>query len=174
MQDLGLHLKFLMDIRSLSPKLPTIRSRVLKNVPHFSPRAVVRGTQAVTLHPLQIWLHPLGICIIKSNTLIWISVMKPTWWTFHSIYWESKASICFEHYLLILRSHSQLTLYACNIPSAVCAAPPEDEQVTLETCTGPWFSINWMKSALRWFHYTDILWRTVSKTLSNSDLKWAQ
>jgi hypothetical protein len=26
-------------------------------------------------------------------------------------------------------------------------------------------SINWMKSASRWFHYTDILWCTVSKTL---------
>jgi hypothetical protein len=35
-----------------------------------------------------------------------------------------------------------------------------------ETCRGPWFSINWMKSASRWFPYTDILWCTVSKTLS--------
>jgi hypothetical protein len=40
---------------------------------------------------------------------------------------------------------------------AVCVAPPEDEQVMLETCRGTWFSINWMKSASRWFHYTDIL-----------------
>jgi hypothetical protein len=31
------------------------------------------------------------------------SVMKPTWCTFHSIYWESRTSTCFEHYLLILR-----------------------------------------------------------------------
>jgi hypothetical protein len=29
--------------------------------------------------------------------------MKPTWYTFHSVYWESKAPTCFEHYLLILR-----------------------------------------------------------------------
>jgi hypothetical protein len=29
---------------------------------------------------------------------------------------------------------------------------------------GIWFSINWMKSASRWFHYTDVLWRTASKT----------
>jgi hypothetical protein len=62
--------------------------------------------------------------------------------------------------------HSQLTLYTHNIPSAVCLAPPEDEQVMLETCRGPWFSINWMKSASCWFHYTDILWCTVSKTLN--------
>jgi hypothetical protein len=27
----------------------------------------------------------------------------------------------------------------------------------LETCRGTWFSINWMKSASRWFHYTDTL-----------------
>jgi hypothetical protein len=25
----------------------------------------------------------------------------------------------------------------CNIPIAVCVAPPEDEQVMLERCTGP-------------------------------------
>jgi hypothetical protein len=68
--------------------------------------------------------------------------MKSTWCTFYSIYWESRASTSFEH--------------------------PEDEQVMLETCRGPWFSINWMKSASRWFHYTDIIWCTVSKTLSSS------
>jgi hypothetical protein len=52
--------------------------------------------------------------------------------------------------------HSQLT-YACNIPSAVCLAPPEDEQLMLEACRSPWFSINWMKSASCWFHDTGIL-----------------
>jgi hypothetical protein len=99
-----------------------------------------------------------------------------TWCTFHSIYWESGVSICFEHYLLILRKrctlqscHSQLTLYAHNIPSAVCAAPTEDEEVMLETCRCSWFSMNWMKSASRWFHHTDILWCTDSKTLSKPD-----
>jgi hypothetical protein len=25
------------------------------------------------------------------------------------------------------------------------AAPPEDEQVMLETCRGPWFTVNWIK-----------------------------
>jgi hypothetical protein len=33
--------------------------------------------------------------------------------------------------------HSQLTLYGCNIPRAVCASPLEDEQVMLKTCRGP-------------------------------------
>jgi hypothetical protein len=51
--------------------------------------------------------------------------------------------------------HSQLTLYARNILSAVCAVPPEDEQVMLETCIGPWISINCMKSVSRLFHHTD-------------------
>jgi hypothetical protein len=32
--------------------------------------------------------------------------------------------------------HSQLTLYARNIPNAVCVASPEDEQVMLEACRG--------------------------------------
>jgi hypothetical protein len=61
----------------------------------------------------------------------------------------------------------QLTLYSRNIPNAVFVAPPEDEQVMLETFRDPWFSINWKKSASRWFYYTDILWFTVKKTLRN-------
>jgi hypothetical protein len=52
--------------------------------------------------------------------------------------------------------YSQLTLYARSIQSAVCWAPSEDAQVMLETCRGSWLSINWVKSASRWFHYTDI------------------
>jgi hypothetical protein len=68
---------------------------------------------------------------------------------------------------------SQLTKHARNIPSAVCVAPPEDEQVMLETCRGPYFLINWIKSASRWFHYTctDILWCMVNKTLNLT--KWS-
>jgi hypothetical protein len=31
---------------------------------------------------------------------------------------------------------SQMTLHAYHIPSAVCVAPPEVEQVMLETCRG--------------------------------------
>jgi hypothetical protein len=37
------------------------------------------------------------------------------------------------------------------------SAPPEGEQVMLETCRGFRFSINWMKSASRWFNCTDPL-----------------
>jgi hypothetical protein len=83
-------------------------------------------------------------------------------------------STCYEHYLLILRRrnhlllqswHGQLT-YARNIPRALWIPPPYDEQVMLETCRGSWCTINWMKSASRWFHYTDILWCTVNRTLS--------
>jgi hypothetical protein len=38
--------------------------------------------------------------------------------------------------------HNQLTLHARNMPSAVCATTPEDEQIMLEPILGPWFSIN--------------------------------
>jgi hypothetical protein len=48
--------------------------------------------------------------------------------------------------------------YCTQYTSVICEAPPEDEQVTLETFRGPWFSLNWMKSPLCWFHYTDILY----------------
>jgi hypothetical protein len=74
--------------------------------------------------------------------------------------------------------HSQLTQHARNIPSGVCVATPEDEQVMLETCRGSWFSINWMKSAARWFHYTDMLyflWFTLQRCTSGniqSMAKW--
>jgi hypothetical protein len=67
-----------------------------------------------------------------------ISILKPLSWLCHDLQ----------------SLHNQLT-HSRNIPSAVFAAPPEDEQVMLETFRGPWFSINWMKSASRWFHYTE-------------------
>jgi hypothetical protein len=75
-----------------------------------------------------------------------------------------RALLAFPQEALKLQSwHSQLTLHARNIPSAVCAAPPEKEQVMLETCRGSWFSINRMKSASRWFHYADVLDVSISK-----------
>jgi hypothetical protein len=86
--------------------------------------------------------------------------MKQTWCTFHSIYWESRASTWFEHYLLNLRRRwtimAQPTDIRTQYTKCRLLASPEDEQVMLETCRGPWFSVNWMKIASRWFHYTDI------------------
>jgi hypothetical protein len=43
----------------------------------------------------------------------------------------------------------------------------------LETCIGPSFLINWIKSVSRWFHYTDILWCTVNKTLNTKCRLWS-
>jgi hypothetical protein len=94
--------------------------------------------------------------------------MIPTWCTFNLVYWESSGSTRFEHYLLILRRRYTNGIWyiacVCQLAvarlqwyaNAVYLAPPQDEQVMLETCRGPWFSINWMKSASRWFHYTEI------------------
>jgi hypothetical protein len=140
-----------------------------------------RLTAAYCLLGLRVRISPaarMSICHLWMLRVIrykLISIMKPTWCTFFSIYWESRASTCFEHYLLILRKrytngfryidcgtvvvsllpcHSQLILYACNIPNAVCVTPPEDEQVMLETCRGHWFSVNWKKSVSHWFNYT--------------------
>jgi hypothetical protein len=64
---------------------------------------------------------------------------------------------CHSRAVKLQTCHSPLTLYARSIPNPVCVTPPEDEQVMLETCGGPWFSINWMKGASRWFHYTVVL-----------------
>jgi hypothetical protein len=112
------------------------------------------------------------------------------WCSFHSIYLESKASTCFEHYFLIIRRcctnsiwciacvYCQLAVARlqqnCNraYTKCRCATPPEDEQAMLETCRDLWFSINWMKRASRWLHYTDVLflvsWNRRNKTVSNS------
>jgi hypothetical protein len=55
----------------------------------------------------------------------------------------------------IVRAYNVSWLWHACIFTAPQPMPPEDEQVMLETCRGPWFSINWMKSVSRWFHYTD-------------------
>jgi hypothetical protein len=62
--------------------------------------------------------------------------------------------------------HSQLTLYAPNVPMLSVQHLLRISSQCSKKCRGPWFSINWMKSASRWFHHTDILGCTVSKTLS--------
>jgi hypothetical protein len=100
--------------------------------------------------------------------------MKPTWCTFHSIYWESRASTCFRHYFLILRRRNTNGIWyiACarlqfhrNRATAnwhshaiyqmpFFAESPEDEQLMLETCRDSWFSIKLIRSSSRWFHYT--------------------
>jgi hypothetical protein len=38
---------------------------------------------------------------------------------------------------MYIRTFKYLLISARNIPSNVCEAPPEDEQVMLETCTDP-------------------------------------
>jgi hypothetical protein len=60
--------------------------------------------------------------------------MKPTWCTFHSIYWESRACTCFEHYLLILRRRYTMALgilrpcyvsWLCHEFRAIVAQPTD-------------------------------------------------
>jgi hypothetical protein len=96
--------------------------------------------------------------IFADRASEYTSIMKPTWCTFHSVYWESRASTCFKHYLLIFRRSctNGTWLYPRNVPYEFSEAPPEDEKVMLEICRGLWYSINWMKSASRWLHNTDL------------------
>jgi hypothetical protein len=46
-------------------------------------------------------------------------------------------------------------VYCVRIISVGCGTQYTKFLELLETCRGPWFPINWMKSASRWFHYTD-------------------
>jgi hypothetical protein len=55
----------------------------------------------------------------------------------HCIIWLFLAKITMKLVFHCNLDIFQPTLYACNIPRAVCAAPPEDDQVMLETCRGP-------------------------------------
>jgi hypothetical protein len=45
-----------------------------------------------------------------------------------------------------------------HVSSITCSSSgdAEGEQVMLETCRSPWFLLNLMKSASRWFHCTDV------------------
>jgi hypothetical protein len=69
--------------------------------------------------------------------------------------------------VLYLSQYLRCTVtWTSRIPSAVCEAPPEDQQIMLETCRGPYILINWIKCASSWFRHTDVLWCTVSKILN--------
>jgi hypothetical protein len=62
-----------------------------------------------------------------------------------------------KHLVYCVRVMSVGCYQGCSSnPSAVCAAYPEDQQVMLQICRCSWFWINWMQSASRWFHYTDV------------------
>jgi hypothetical protein len=53
-----------------------------------------------------------------------------------------------------------------HVLSITCSSSGSNTQMAFGILVeDPWFSINWMKSASRWFHYTDILRCTVSTTL---------
>jgi hypothetical protein len=139
----------------------------------------VLAQQHTTTQPSQIYTFFTLKCFADRASQ-YISIMKPTWCTFHSTFENqrplpvssitcSSSGSATQTAFGILHAynvswlcygcscHGQLTLYACNIPNAVCVTPPEDEQILLETCRGLWFSINWLKSASRWFHYTEML-----------------
>jgi hypothetical protein len=96
------------------------------------------------------------------------------------------ASTCFENYLLILRRcYTSGTWYiAFHFGTLTLVQPTDITRMQYTKCrlwsaSWGWASNarnmyrllipkfpNWIKSASRWFHYTDILWCTVSKTLS--------
>jgi hypothetical protein len=127
-------------ITSLSSFVQTVRCRVILlrfleynffyNVTTIWFISVFRRTKTSPQHYRKPCLA--GKAEVTINYSHSISIMKPTW----------RAFIQF-----IENQGPQLILYVRNILNAVCVAPPKDEQVMLETCRGPWFSINWMKSA---------------------------
>jgi hypothetical protein len=91
-----------------------------------------------------------GLSMLRT----WLIHLQETLHKRHLVYCARMSVGCGTIAVSLQPWHSQLT-YILNIPSAVCAASPEDEQVIFVRCRGPWFSINWMKIASRWFHYTD-------------------
>jgi hypothetical protein len=78
-------------------------------------------------------------------------------YTFRALFAHPQVALHKRHLVYCVRMPQPTDIIRTQYTKAVCAGPPEDKQVMLETCRGPWFSLNWMKSASRWFHYTDIL-----------------
>jgi hypothetical protein len=91
------------------------------------------------------------IPVVKRRMIVQAYVLVPRWSSPQNRPWRLREGVGIAILSLYHRA------YARNIPSAVCVAPPENEQVMLKTWRSPWFSINWMKSASRWFHYTENL-----------------
>jgi hypothetical protein len=59
------------------------------------------------------------VCDVTINC---VSIMKPTWCTFHSIYWESRASTCFGALLAHPQEalHKRHLVYCVRIMSVGC------------------------------------------------------
>jgi hypothetical protein len=66
----------------------------------------------------------------------WILIMKQQTNVMHCLF--NLLRIKGLYVFRALLAHPQeSTVLRSNIPSVVCASPPEDEQVMLETCRGP-------------------------------------
>jgi hypothetical protein len=64
--------------------------------------------------------------------------VKPTWCTFHSICWESRACTCFKHYLLILRrSCTSSTWYIACVLCQLAATMIGVEQSNAQSMQRP-------------------------------------
>jgi hypothetical protein len=91
----------------------------------------------------------LEACIIFYQN---ICVMKLTWCTFHSIYWESRASTSIEHYLLILRR--RYTNSTCYIACVLCQLAATRIRVE---CS--WLVLNKLNE--KWITLVSLYWYTM-------------
>jgi hypothetical protein len=114
--------------------------------------------------------HYILFPFIYVQNLVRLSIMKPTWCTFSLICLRLNDLYIFRALLAIMHDTANWHYTHAIYHSAVCGASPDGEQVTLETCRGPWFSINWMKSASRWFHYTGTLGSAGNKILTSQSV----
>jgi hypothetical protein len=113
----------------------------------------------------------VSICVVKSvgtNSPEFVCLLFVCWLIllFHFVFLNLFRINAFLEVLRKLMSLLLIYYSITNISNAVCLAPPEDEQVMLETCRSPLILNKLNESASRWFHYTDILWCTVNKALS--------
>jgi hypothetical protein len=92
-------------LRQMNPAhvFPTDGLKIYSNIIlTYTPRFSKRSFSFRFLHKKPC-MYILLFSLKRATYFANLSIMKPSWCTFHSVYWESRASTCFEHYLLIIR-----------------------------------------------------------------------
>jgi hypothetical protein len=95
------------------------------------------------------------ISIMTDRASLYVSIMKPAWFTFHSVYWESRSSTCFEHYLLILRSSCTIGFW--HIACVLCQlAVPRLQFHCISLSRSSCYNVAWLIITVTWWRHVTL------------------
>jgi hypothetical protein len=114
----------------------------VNHLPHMYKRAIINNTDILNVlltvhHSVSVYWNqrdPLFIQFVENQVPLHVSSFTCSSSGGAA---QTAFSILRAYDVILQPCYSQPTLYASNIPNAVCATPPEDEQVMLGTCRGP-------------------------------------